>query len=146
VTHTFAAAAERHLGDAKYLREDSRLANADHLAGLSVECALKAILIDFLGARPTEGKPQSELNGKRIPHGHLPELWKQVEQVLHGRNHPQFHRLVTSATPTESFQKWSVFDRYSGTPCDAAAVDKHLLIAHLVYGAWQLANQIGELE
>jgi len=40
----FRDAAERHFEDAGYLEAGNRPANADHLFGLSAECALKAVM------------------------------------------------------------------------------------------------------
>lgn len=40
----FRDAAERHWEDAEHLMNNDRLANADHLYGLSAECSLKAVM------------------------------------------------------------------------------------------------------
>ena len=44
LTEDFLDAMDRHWRDAELLRSSERLANADHLYGLSAECGLKALL------------------------------------------------------------------------------------------------------
>ena len=49
----FRDAAERHYEDAGYLLADDRLSDADHLFGLSGECALKAVMLYVGYGAPT---------------------------------------------------------------------------------------------
>jgi hypothetical protein len=81
----FGSAARRHLADAQLLRQGGRLPNADHLAGFAAEYVLKEILVQFLGARSTSGRPVTISAGRRTAHGHLPMLWDEVKHLLAGR-------------------------------------------------------------
>jgi hypothetical protein len=110
VVQDFDTAARRHYEDASLLHERRRLPNADHLAGFAAECALKSILVGFLGAKPTSTKPVSHQNGKPIQHGHLPKLWTEVVTALDGRDAgTTFVDLLRAGNPYDS---WSVGDRY----------------------------------
>lgn len=110
-TPDFKAAARRHGRDARYLLDDRRWPNADHLAGLAAECGLKAILQGWLGA---------SLNVKDIlvwgPSGkelrfHVNKLWAELPLILSGRSGPALAALVAGSAP---FATWDVADRYSG--------------------------------
>ena len=56
----FRDAAERHWADAGYLLEDDRIANADHLFGLSAECALKALMLSLGMILGPKGAPKDD--------------------------------------------------------------------------------------
>ncbi len=59
----FADAATRHWQDARTLHQKSRWPNADHLYGLSGECALKAVMVALgmqLDARGMPPKPYQQ--------------------------------------------------------------------------------------
>jgi hypothetical protein len=119
-----ARAGQRHFNDATYLQADGRLPNADYHYGFAVECALKSLLLRYTGTTvsqqnlggPPRKKPwiQDE-DGKRKDFGHLPELWSDVEALLHGRSGSSLSSLLTASAP---FSTWSVHDRYS----DGAAI------------------------
>jgi hypothetical protein len=127
------AAAERHCADAAFLANSSRWPNADHLAGFAAECALKEMLISFLGAQKTTGKPFSIVGGARRDHGHLPALWGEAVALLAGRQTPA----TTLLLATSPFGTWSVHDRYedgAGVAQGAAAARVQMarqLVAHL---------------
>ena len=53
----FRDAMDRHWQDAELLRRNQRLANADHLYGLSAECELKAIM-QRLGMKMRNNMPR----------------------------------------------------------------------------------------
>ena len=103
----FHRAAVRHCNDATFLAEGSRWPNADHLAGFAAECALKEMLIAFLGAQKTSGKPFSHVGGIKQEHGHLPALWGEAVALLQGRQMPAT-ALLLAMNP---FGTWSVHDR-----------------------------------
>lgn len=108
----FPAAARRHHDDANFLLADNRWANADHLAGLAAECALKAIMqFTPFGATPSArgipvwGPSSTELKL------HINRLWSELAQSVSGYSAPTFIGLLTSPGP-EPFANWQVEDRY----------------------------------
>lgn len=122
----FRAAARRHHDDADFLLTDSRWANADHLAGLAAECALKAI-VQFtpFGARQNARGflvwgQSSELRQ------HIDGLWRELAQNISGYAAPTFIGLLASRGP-EPFANWHVSDRYG----DGLAITQHEATAHL---------------
>ncbi|GAA3362790.1 hypothetical protein [Saccharopolyspora gregorii] len=128
-TTRFAEAAVRHYQDALLLRERQRLANADHLAGISAECALKAIFIGHLGGVIQDDLPKNPAKPKRT-YGHLPGLWHELSLVVAGRTGGAFHQAISAANP---FEHWKVFERYSdGAHTDAARADAHLAEAQKI--------------
>lgn len=133
VNPDFKAAARRHHDDASFLLGGKRWANADHLAGIAAECALKAImtLAPFGAALNARGiltlsHPPKELKQ------HVKQLWSELD--LHARGHsvPAFSALLTGSTP---FSNWDVSDRYS----DGAAITQQEGSAHLGAAAQVLA-------
>lgn len=78
----FAGAARRHLRDADLLYQGTKLANADHLAGYSAECAIKSLVCAVTGVTPPSGGPPT-VDSQQL--GHLPQLWGQGALVLQGR-------------------------------------------------------------
>ncbi len=123
----FRAAARRHHDDADFLLTDSRWANADHLAGLAAECALKAI-VQFtpFSATPSAkgipvwGQPSKELKL------HIDGLWHELAQNISGYAAPTFIGLLASPGP-EPFANWRVEDRYG----DGLAITQREATAHL---------------
>jgi hypothetical protein len=140
----FGSAARRHLADAQLLKQSVRLPNADHLAGFAAECALKEILIRFLGARSTCGKPVTMSSaGRRTAHGHLPMLWDEVKHLLAGRAGGNALAALLTHNP---FSAWSVDDRYSdGRASTANAVATRLAAAQQMMGYLQNAAVQGVL-
>lgn len=93
----FLDAMDRHWQDAKLLGDNGRLANADHLYGISAECGLKALL---------------EQRGHRIVgrlRCHLPKLWEEYGSLADGRTD------ATSDFNPEAnpFHDWIIDDRYA---------------------------------
>jgi hypothetical protein len=134
--------------------EDLRI-SADHLAGLAAECAVKAILIDFLGSR---------LNARNMPenpevealyrvgnamkwkkqHGHLPELWEHLTAVAHRRRGCGSGALFTQLIWKNPFAGWDVANRYcDGTAITDAEVDRHLKAAYDLIAAHEQAGILG---
>jgi hypothetical protein len=140
----FSAAARRHYDDAEHLLSNNRLPSADHLAGLAAECALKAILLRFLGASlGPSGKPISTINSKNVPHGHLPTLWANLPLVATGRSGAQFAALINRANP---FGAWDVADRYrNGATITHSRVQGHISEAKKILVAYQTAEIAGAL-
>jgi hypothetical protein len=123
----FRAAARRHHDDAGFLLTDSRWANADHLAGLAAECALKAIVqfTPFSAAQNARGFlvwPQTSTELKQ----HIDGLWRELAQNIRGYAAPTFIGLLASPGP-EPFANWHVADRYG----DGLAITQHEATAHL---------------
>lgn len=140
----FGAAALRHLDDAGYLRQASRLANADHLAGVAAECALKAIAISFLGVRSTPRAPRTPAGShpeKELRH--LPGLWAVLHLLMSGRRGSLFATQLSSANP---FLSWQVDQRYEdGSRITAAVCDNHLTAARALVALHRQGQLTGAL-
>jgi hypothetical protein len=142
----FSGAARRHYDDATLLASEDRLGNADHLAGYAAECALKQILIDYLGARRTATSPVSDgPDGQPMKHQHLPDLWGEVGTVVSGRSASSaFANLIGSNNP---FSSWSIHDRYTdGGTASAEVVASRIAMARQIIGSLQNARAIGALQ
>jgi len=139
----FGNAANRHFRDAVLLEMNERLPNADQLAGFAAECALKEILIRFLGAQRTRSKPVSvHADGKQTSHGHLPPLWGEVAAALSGRSGGAFAGFLAE----NPFSSWSVDDRYSnGDGIAPNLVAARLAAARRILGYLQIATVRGAL-
>lgn len=100
----FSSAHDRHWDDAEMLFGKSRLANADHLYGVAVECGLKALMrssgmaVDKFG-NPTNPKDRLHAN----------EIWDHYEACRSGRvNGPSY------PLPQDNpFADWDVSQRYA---------------------------------
>ncbi|WP_338118056.1 hypothetical protein [Streptomyces coryli] len=151
----FAVASRNHYHAARLAAEEDLRISADHLAGLAAECAVKAILIDFLGSR---------LNVRNMPenpevealyrlgntmkwkkqHGHLPELWEHLTAVAHRRRGGGSGALFTQLIWENPFAGWDVADRYcDGTAITEAGVDRHLKAAYALIAAHEQAGILG---
>ncbi|THA78432.1 hypothetical protein E6R60_06000 [Streptomyces sp. A0642] len=143
---TFAIAAKRHFQDASELNRQKRHASADHLAGFAAECALKAIILDFLGGQANKpgAKPSLAHQGVNHSFGHLPPLWGQVALVMQGRGAgSQFAILLNSQNP---YSRWNVSDRYQdGRIITAQRVNDHLTAARKLLSHYQQAQINGSL-
>jgi len=101
----FRDSAERHWKDAGYLLTDSRIANADHLFGLSAECALKAIMVALGMALQPDGKPVERLYRK-----HINKLWTEFVSFANCRNGARYtSQLSVLSNP---FTNWDIDQRY----------------------------------
>lgn len=128
----YRVSARRHLGDADHLFAHGRHVTADHLAGFSAECSIKALLCGPLGvAVPKAGAPKAG----QTQFGHLPPLWANAASYLQGQTVstvPQLNQLLASANP---FSAWSVGDRYEdGSDIGAGRVSGHLAAARQLLG------------
>ena len=100
----FRDAAKRHWEDSGYLFADTRLANADHLFGLSAECALKSVM-QGLGMRlVNNNKPED-------PYAcHINALWDEFITFAHNRGGAKYaNKIDGSPNP---FDDWDVNQRY----------------------------------
>ena len=86
--------------DAAYLFGDGRLGNADHLYGLSAECALKAILAGTKFSGP--GLPGEY----RI---HIDKLWERFRSLAEDR---YLARYAASLPQDNPFSDWQISQRY----------------------------------
>ncbi len=95
----YADAAQRHFHDAKLLHSQipSRLANASHLYGFAVECALKSIM---LGVK----------RKGNVPRVHLPALFNEFKNHSVARGNATLVREVKKQTA--NFTGWTVEQRY----------------------------------
>jgi hypothetical protein len=127
VNPDFRGAARRHHHDADFLLADSRWANADHLAGLAAECALKAI-VQFMPFNATPNARGILLWGQssRELTQHIDRLWHEIAQNISGYTAPTFSGLLASSGPGP-FANWHVSDRYG----DGLAITQHEATAHL---------------
>lgn len=93
----FLDAMDRHWQDAELLHSSERLANADHLYGLSAECGLKALF---------------EQDGNRIEgrtRCHIDRLWGKCGSLADGRAES-----TSDFNPADNpFDDWRIGDRYA---------------------------------
>lgn len=152
----FATASRNHYRAATLAAERDLRISADHLAGLAAECAVKAILADFLGSRlntrnrlentevaTVKGTPG---NRKRKPqeHGHLPELWEHLTAVAHRRRGGGPGALFTQLIWNNPFAGWDVGDRYcDGTAITDTVIGRHLKAAYDLIAAHEQASILG---
>lgn len=98
VPEDFANAADRYWLDANSLHQTGRLATADHLFGVSAECALKAVMVKLSGKTSLPRKYKI----------HLPFIWDEfVAYIPLSGIHP-----YASMLPSNLFTGWDVGDRY----------------------------------
>ena len=131
----FLDAHQRHLDDADILfnQENARLANADHLYGMAVECGLKHLMIAFGMAVDTTGGPVNKVD--RV---HADQLWMRYQSYLSGQP-------ATYSLPTQNpFSDWSVNQRYAHHKCfDKAIVMPHKDAAHTIHNLVHQAQMQG---
>jgi hypothetical protein len=130
------------MADAELLDTHSRPANADHLAGMAAECALKALIAGFLGGHinqndlvvhPDTGTPIKK---------HVDSLWPEMSTILRGRSVNALVPLLSSAP----FAGWKVDERYSdGSHLTPATVASHISAARTVVGILEQAHIDGML-
>jgi hypothetical protein len=118
-----------------------RWANADHLAGIAAECALKAILLGYLGATLNSSNlPMHPQASKSL--SHVDRLWNQLPQMISGRSiGPAFTSLIVGTNP---FAAWAVDDRYSdGNAITEGSARSHVLKAQAILGILEQAMLTG---
>ncbi len=102
----FRDAAERHWEDAEYLFADSRIANADHLFGLSAECSLKAVMYALGMTLRTDYAPAD-----RKYRVHINLLWEEFISFANARS-GSYYASKISGVPNP-FLNWDVNQRYN---------------------------------
>ncbi len=128
----FRDASSRHLLDGRLLQAEGRLANADHLFGVSAECSLKAIMIGLGHPTTPGGAPQAHLD-------HIDVLLPKFEVLANGLLDAKH---VGMMPVTGTFSQWSVHHRYwSRTDARFTAAN----VANLAAGAQQCRNVFNEL-
>ncbi|KKZ14132.1 MAG: hypothetical protein TH68_05635 [Candidatus Synechococcus spongiarum 142] len=97
LTEDFLDAMDRHWQDAELLYRKQRLANADHLYGLSAECGLKALL-----------KQDGNIIEGRIRR-HINKLWEECGSLAGGRA-----EATSDFNPKANpFHDWRIDGRYA---------------------------------
>ncbi len=91
---------DRHWDDAELLLRSDRLANADHLYGLSAECGLKAVMRSQ-GALPMKGDAPERKDHKV----HIDRFWDTYSAYTSGR-------ASLRLGDVNPFNDWSVAQRY----------------------------------
>lgn len=135
----FIQAARRHLKDAELLYEKHRFDNADHLAGLAYECALKACLaLDpavRLNAKGFLEQTDKDGNVVKTFDGHADEIWRQVAPTIDSKAAKALAPLYALRNP---FAAWRITQRYEASRERAAtdAARTHIEAAAAVVGAW----------
>ena len=104
MTTDFRDASERHFGDGELLLAEERLANADHLFGMSAECSIKAIM-EALGMKTSSAGAPRDI-GHRV---HMPELWAAFQSFASGRLASRYVEPLDKQNP---FVDWKVDQRY----------------------------------
>ena len=158
----FLAASRHHFDTAKLASDKQLRISADHLAGLAAECAIKAILVDFLGSRikksgkayspDLKAKAQEKMqrdNLDRIPeqdywHGHLPDVWGHFTAVVQGRPGRSAGPDFTGLLGQNPFDGWDVAHRYcDDTEITEALVAQHIQAARTLIAAHEQARKLG---
>lgn len=95
----------RHWEDAEYLYLATRMANADHLYGLSAECGLKRLMLAFgMPVDSQRGDPRLSVDKK-----HADRLWDRYESYRSGY-HSGSRYLLSGTNP---FSNWNISHRYA---------------------------------
>ena len=141
---SYKESAKRHFADAIHLESvgGASLGNSSQLFGISVECALKAILIGLGIPTKSDGGVKDT---KKF--GHLPTLGQEFVAFTHGQGRAKYVTLLVSATasqPLDSFVNWSVHARYNNnlwhaTRCSATVVAEQRADGQLCLHALQEA-------
>ncbi len=114
----FFDAHERHLEDAETLQRNGRLANADHLYGISAECGLKRLMRAF--EMPFDsGQDRPRDHKDRV---HIDKIWQRYEVYRSGHHRGSGYAL----SPQNPFADWHVNQRYANhSNFDTARVRQH---------------------
>lgn len=134
----FLDAFERHLQDAELLLESSRLANADHLFGIAVECGLKQLMLKFgMPYDTTRDRP-----AEKDDQAHANRIWDRFENYRSGHALGMGYALAI-ANP---FHDWDISDRYAHrTGFDEQRALQHRQGADIVNKLMQQARRDGWL-
>jgi hypothetical protein len=105
MTTDFDDAHDRHWRDAERLRGDNRLANADHLYGISAECGLKALMQSF-GMSVRNGEPDNRNDRK-----HIDQLVGRYDAYRSSSVYP--NAVNYTLIDTSAFDDWRASQRYA---------------------------------
>lgn len=114
----FLDAHQRHWDDAETLFQAQRLANADHLYGVSAECGLKKLMIVFgMNVNSTTGSPVDYQDRK-----HANDIWMRFESYRCGHVVGVGY-ILPAPNP---FHDWDVSQRYAHqSNFDQARIQTH---------------------
>lgn len=115
----FRDAAERHFEDAGYLEAGNRPANADHLFGLSAECALKTVMQGLGMALRSDGAPDQKQYRVHINH-----IWGEFAAFSQNRSGAKYSSYIDPMN--NSFSDWDVSQRY----CHRNDITSDMLTRH----------------
>lgn len=105
MTVDFFDATQRHWDDAGHLLADQRFANADHLFGVSAECALKTVMIGLGMNLRADGAPDEPKH--RV---HINKLWDEFLTFSSNRGGARYAAGLTAVN--NPFVNWDVSQRY----------------------------------
>jgi len=132
----FLDAHERHWEDAELLKDANRLANADHLFGISAECGLKCLMIPF-GMPMDTDKPKD-----RNDRVHANEIWIRFEAYRSGH----LQGINYSLSLPDPFMDWDVKQRYARrVDFDISRLANHRTGAEVVLNLIKKAKRDGLL-
>lgn len=134
----FRDAAERHWEDAGHLLADARLANSDHLFGLSAECALKSVMLELGMRLKNNGNPE-------VPYAvHINKLWDEFITFAHNRGGSRYATKIDGIQ--NPFDDWDVYQRYDHrSVVTDEKVKKHQQAARTTMGILQTAVLNGDI-
>uniref|UniRef100_A0A7C4RRM4 SAM-dependent methyltransferase n=1 Tax=Desulfatirhabdium butyrativorans TaxID=340467 RepID=A0A7C4RRM4_9BACT len=115
----FRDAAVRHFEDAEYLDVGDRMANADHLFGLSAECALKAVMQGLGMVLRPDGAPDQKQH--RV---HINRLWGEFITFSQLRSGAKYASCIDPMN--NPFSDWDVSQRY----CNRNDITSVMLTRH----------------
>lgn len=114
----FLNAHQRHWEDAELLKAKSRLANADHLYGVSAECGLKCLMIHFgMTIDHRTGAPEN-----RMDRVHADKIWDRFDAYRSGH----FQGTAYPLPHDNPFNDWNVNQRYANeNEFSDARIERH---------------------
>lgn len=134
----FLDAHERHWGDAEFLFQAQRWANADHLYGMATECGLKQLMLAF-------GMPydmNKDRPSQKEDRQHATGVWARFETYRDG-HHLGAGYVLPNSNP---FRDWDVSQRYAHRSCfDQARALSHQAGARQVRDLVRKAQREGLL-
>ena len=140
MTPAFDLAAKRHYSDGMVLHGSGRYDNADHLAGLAAECALKALLAAVPGVTVNAKGILVDSASTRY-NLHVEDLWGSVQAVPAAA--PSQAQAALAALPTTNpFHGWSISDRYAAPHISQAVASAHLAAALVLLETWSAATGV----
>jgi hypothetical protein len=115
----FRDAADRHFEDAGFLFDADKFPNADHLFGLSAECALKAVMMGLGMNVRQDGAP--DVSRYRV---HINRLWDEFIAFANGSGGAKYSAGLNAVS--NPFTNWDIAQRYNHrTDFVADDVERH---------------------